>query len=39
MELLNTITPAERWGIARVRPPGWRLYFKGGSALGHRLGR
>jgi hypothetical protein len=25
MRLLNTITPAQRWGIARVRPPGWRL--------------
>jgi hypothetical protein len=30
MRLLNTITPAQRWGIARVRPPSWRLYFKGG---------
>jgi hypothetical protein len=30
MGLLNTITPVQRWGIARVRPPGWRLYFKGG---------
>jgi Beta-lactamase enzyme family len=28
--LLRTITPAQRWGIARVRPYGWRLYFKGG---------
>jgi hypothetical protein len=28
--LLNTITPVQRWGIARVRPPSWRLYFKGG---------
>jgi hypothetical protein len=28
--LLRTITPAQRWGIARVRPSGWRLYFKGG---------
>jgi beta-lactamase family protein len=34
MELLNTITPAQRWGIARVRPPGWRLYFKGGWGSG-----
>jgi hypothetical protein len=32
--LLNTITPAQRWGIARVRPPGWRLYFKGGWGSG-----
>ena len=30
MELLRTITPVQRWGIARVRPRGWRLYFKGG---------
>jgi hypothetical protein len=30
MQLLNTITPVQRWGIARVRPHGWRLYFKGG---------
>jgi hypothetical protein len=30
MELLRTITPVQRWGIARVRPRSWRLYFKGG---------
>jgi hypothetical protein len=30
LELLRTITPLQRWGIARVRPSGWRLYFKGG---------
>jgi Beta-lactamase enzyme family len=30
MRLLRTITPVQRWGIARVRPPRWRLYFKGG---------
>ena len=34
MRLFNTITPAQRWGIARVRPPGWRLYFKGGWGSG-----
>jgi Beta-lactamase enzyme family len=34
MRLLNTITPVERWGIARVRPSGWRLYFKGGWGSG-----
>jgi hypothetical protein len=34
MKLLNTIMPAQRWGIARVRPPGWRLYFKGGWGSG-----
>jgi hypothetical protein len=34
LRLLNTITPVQRWGIARVRPPGWRLYFKGGWGSG-----
>ncbi|MFL5905613.1 MAG: serine hydrolase [Gaiellaceae bacterium] len=34
MELLRTITPAQRWGIARVKPFGWRLYFKGGWGSG-----
>jgi hypothetical protein len=34
MHLLNTITPAQRWGIARVKPYGWRLYFKGGWGSG-----
>ena len=34
MHLLNTITPAQRWGIARVKPRGWRLYFKGGWGSG-----
>jgi hypothetical protein len=34
MHLLNTITPTQRWGIARVRPFGWRLYFKGGWGSG-----
>jgi len=34
MHLLNTITPAQRWGIARVQPSGWRLYFKGGWGSG-----
>jgi Beta-lactamase enzyme family len=34
MRLLRTITPAQRWGIARVRPAGWRLYFKGGWGSG-----
>ena len=30
MGLLRTITPVQRWGIGRVRPQSWRLYFKGG---------
>jgi hypothetical protein len=34
MHLLNTISPAQRWGIARVKPYGWRLYFKGGWGSG-----
>jgi hypothetical protein len=34
MRLLNTITPVQRWGVARVRPSGWRLYFKGGWGSG-----
>jgi hypothetical protein len=34
LQLLRTITPSQRWGIARVRPAGWRLYFKGGWGSG-----
>jgi hypothetical protein len=34
MDLLSTIAPVQRWGIARARPPGWRLYFKGGWGSG-----
>jgi hypothetical protein len=34
MHLLNTVTPTQRWGIGRVRPTGWRLYFKGGWGSG-----
>jgi hypothetical protein len=30
MHLLESIVSYQRWGITRVRPPGWRLYFKGG---------
>lgn len=31
--LLASIVPWQRWGIADVRPPGWRLYFKGGWGI------
>jgi hypothetical protein len=34
MRLLAAIVPSQRWGIARVSPPGWRLYFKGGWGSG-----
>jgi Beta-lactamase enzyme family len=30
MELLRTIVPEQRWGLARAIPRGWKLYFKGG---------
>ena len=37
MELLETIVPSQRWGIAEVAPRGWRLYFKGGWGTGTGL--
>ncbi len=33
-KLLAGVVPEQRWGIARVRPRGWRLYFKGGWGAG-----
>jgi hypothetical protein len=34
LELLASIVPSQRWGIGRVQPEGWRLYFKGGWGSG-----
>jgi hypothetical protein len=34
LRLLGSIAPSQRWGIARVRPRGWALYFKGGWGSG-----
>jgi hypothetical protein len=35
--LLRSVVPSQRWGIARVAPPGWRLFFKGGWGSGSGL--
>jgi hypothetical protein len=37
MHLLASVIPEQRWGVGRVRPPGWRLYFKGGWGSGRGL--
>ena len=37
LRLLATVVPSQRWGIARVAPEGWRLYFKGGWGSGTGL--
>ena len=34
LRLLRTVVPSQRWGIARARPRGWALYFKGGWGSG-----
>jgi hypothetical protein len=31
--LLGSVVAWQRWGIASVRPHGWRLYFKGGWGI------
>ena len=31
--LLGSVVTWQRWGIASVRPRGWRLYFKGGWGI------
>jgi hypothetical protein len=35
--LLARIVPRQRWGVARVAPPAWTLYFKGGWGSGRGL--
>jgi hypothetical protein len=37
LHLLRTVVPSQRWGVAQVRPVGWRLYFKGGWGSGTGL--
>jgi beta-lactamase family protein len=37
MHLLRTVVASQRWGVARVRPDGWGLYFKGGWGSGTGL--
>ncbi|HEX8742211.1 MAG TPA: serine hydrolase [Thermoleophilaceae bacterium] len=34
LDLLESIVPSQRWGVGRVQPDGWRLYFKGGWGSG-----
>ena len=34
MDLLASVVPEQRWGIAKVKTPGWKLYFKGGWGAG-----
>lgn len=34
LRLLRTVVPSQRWGVARARPRGWQLYFKGGWGAG-----
>jgi beta-lactamase class A len=34
LRLLRQIVPSQRWGVGRLRLPGWRVYFKGGWGSG-----
>jgi beta-lactamase class A len=34
LRLLRTVVPSQRWGVGRVAPAGWELYFKGGWGSG-----
>ena len=34
MRLLRTVVPSQRWGVGRVKLPGWRVFFKGGWGSG-----
>jgi beta-lactamase class A len=34
LRLLKSITPSQRWGIWKARPPGWAMYAKGGWGRG-----
>ncbi|HWF32334.1 MAG TPA: serine hydrolase [Solirubrobacteraceae bacterium] len=34
MHLLASVVASQRWGIGRLRLPGWQLYFKGGWGAG-----
>jgi len=31
--LLRSVVPSQRWGVARARPKGWKLFFKGGWGI------
>jgi hypothetical protein len=37
MRLLRSVIPSQRWGIGKLAPSGWRLYFKGGWGYGTGL--
>src|SRR6185295_6720418 len=37
LRLLRTVVRSQRWGVARARPRGWQLYFKGGWGDGTDL--